>query len=254
VAAYVAADDTAGRRDVVDDVVDDVRALRDADLTSEMDSREYESPGNGRGALLADLEEAAHGTPLSLLPLAVRTRHAVGFYVGDGPPPLAQAVHVTFDHRMSYRALVRAFGQIWPDLRDAGIVRQTRPLGERKLSLVRFVCLAMPDASWRERLVAWNDENPGWLLPDTRALITELHDAEKSLTGKRDGFAWFYDPVARLSRQELIELASSGDQRAKRLRRRRIADGDSSFEAVGIKVDHTPAGARPRKARRPTLR
>lgn len=232
VSSFLVADDDAGRGDARDDLVEDVRALRSAGLTSEAHVFPHEPPDDRRWALLADLDQAAHGGRDAWPPLVVETSRDVGFYVGDGPPSLRREVRAAFDNRVSLRQFEKGMREIWSDLRQLGLVRQTRPLGDRKLALLRFVCLtASVDASWSERRQAWNEAHPDWEFQDNRALTTAVHDAEKSLTGERHGLAWFYDPIARLSRDELISLADQGNAAAIRIRRRREDAGWASIKA-----------------------
>ena len=95
----------------------------------------------------------------------------------------AQRVEVSFDARLSLRGVVGTLRRLWPRLRQADWLRQTHPLGARKLALVEFVCLKMaPDTGWREMLAAWNARHPKWPYHSVRAFQGEFRRAEKSLT------------------------------------------------------------------------
>ncbi len=173
-------------------------------------------PDDGRWALLAELAERAAPGGEPEAPFAVRASPPVGF--GNGAPPLLwEPIQVTFDRRMSRQLVEKALRQVWPLLRERGITRQTHPLSERRLQLIRHVCLTMPDASWPERWRQWNREHDAWVYLDVRAYQTAFHRAEVSLAGGPDGLRWFYDPLARLSPVELKTEAAAGNRWAKRL-------------------------------------
>jgi len=129
------------------------------------------------------------------------------FWCGDKWDALGIAPFVTviFDSRLSMRAVLSAIRETWPLMRSKGWIRRTRPLGDRKLELVRHVCLDMDiSATWRERLKAWNEKHTGaWAYKDAlgaadvRGLLSDFRKAEKSLTGRTRGLARFYDEDSR---------------------------------------------------------
>lgn len=155
-----------------------------------------------------------------------------GFETGKAPPPLRRDVVVTFDHRMPLRSVYGFLLRRWPTLRKRGVVRATRPLGARTLALIQHVCIAMPRASWAERLEAWNAGHKQWHIEPRQAFIAEFHVAERSLTGTRHGLAYWYEPRARLTTEQLVQLARDGDAAAKRVLDRRT----DTLERVGISV------------------
>lgn len=112
---------------------------------------------------------------------------------------IAPLVTVSFDSRLSMRAVLSAIREVWPLMISDGWVRRTRPLGDRKLALVRHVCLDMDtSATWRERLKAWNEKHKGaWAYKDALGLQSDFRKAEKSLTGRTSGLARFYDEDSR---------------------------------------------------------
>ena len=188
--------------------------------------------------MLAELESAATPNAETWAPIrinATRKRQA-GFFSGEAPPPLGRFVQVTFDYRVPLKTLIWVLKDAWPDLRKDGSVRTTRPLGERKIALLRLACFQMPEASREERFVAWNKEHPDDRFPTRQSLITEMHSAEESLIGDRHGLAWFYDAKARLSWDDLEALSRQGDASARRELDRRKSDGYRSMSDAGLKV------------------
>lgn len=194
-----------------------------------------------RWQLVAELHAAANPGSPAWPVLTVTTKRPVGFYTGEAPEPMGRTVEIAFDHRLSFRALVFQLRRLWPELLKAGFVRRTRPLDDRTIALLRFVCLeSPPGTSWRKRWEAWNQrwrDRPEWRFKDTRALTTAFHRAERQLTGKTDGLAWYYNQAARLSADELRLLADQGDAAAARLRRKRWEQGLASLKAARIGVE-----------------
>lgn len=168
--------------------------------------------------------------------IRVRTSEPIGFYNGSSPPPIGRTVDVNFDSRMPFVRFVRELRQRWPSLVSSGIVRRTRPLGPRKVALLRFVCLEMAGASWADRHEAWNGRRLKWPVPERSAFIKEFHDAEQSLCGQAHALAWFYNAKARLTTKDLEALARQGDRDAERERRRRRDEGFRSISSAGIEV------------------
>lgn len=114
------------------------------------------------------------------------------------PALQAQRVELSFDARLSLGSVVGTLRRLWPRLREAGWVRQSHPLGARKLALVEFVCAEMaPDTSWRVILTAWNERYRRWPYRSVRGFEGDFHRAEESLTGERYGLEWFYRLQAR---------------------------------------------------------
>lgn len=145
-------------------------------------------------------------------------------------------VVITVDPRMPVRTLNAFLRDVWPKFRGAGLVFASRELSDWKLTLVRHVCLEMPNDSWAERSSAWNAKFAEGPYRTQQALITAHHDAEQSLTGDRHGLAHFYDARARLSLPDLGALARQGDHFAKRELERRGGKIRSFIEAIGGSV------------------
>jgi len=69
------------------------------------------------------------------------------------PGVLSQTIRVEFDHRMPMAALLEELRGIWPTLVAQEWVRPSRPLGDRKIALIRLVCLELGmDMTWEQRL------------------------------------------------------------------------------------------------------
>ena len=109
--------------------------------------------------------------------------------------PLAcERIEVSVDSRIALSQLHKELDRVWKLLREDGWAKRTRPLGERALSLLRFVCLdSHLDASWRQRLDAWNNAYPDLAFKDVRAFLSAFRRAERDLTGSDYGLAWYYD-------------------------------------------------------------
>jgi hypothetical protein len=142
--------------------------------------------------------------------------HVTGQFIDPNREPPAQRLVISFDHRLSKRALIAIIHRQWSSWRRAGWVRQTHPLGALKLALINHVCrVCEPGATWDERLDLWNDAHLQWRYPDRRPFQSAFRSAEESLTGERGGLEWFHDPIARLPFDELI-AAAKHDRAAKR--------------------------------------
>jgi len=112
---------------------------------------------------------------------------------------------------------------------DAGWVKRSRPLGDRGIALVRFVCIeSKRGATWRERLDAWNSEHADSTFDKVQAFQSAFRRAESQLTGSKYGLAWFYDEEIhaedyaslRLSmgHAALVHLRAGGNQRRAEMR------------------------------------
>lgn len=134
----------------------------------------------------------------------------------------ASKVRIEFDGRLSRRALFSSIERIWPLMQKHLWLRATRPMDERNLELVRFVCLKLaPDRSWQERCEGWNRQAPeAWQYPDRRQFQSAFRRAEEALSGRKYGLAWFYEPGVRSgslrrralrSWEEFKKTASKGD-------------------------------------------
>lgn len=127
-------------------------------------------------------------------------------------------VSLTFDHRMSQRELMRQVRRIWPLLLKYDWIRQTRPLGDRAIALVRLVCLESADAvTWLERMRSWNEQHPENPYDDVRNLHRDFRRAEKQLTGDEYGLERFSNPASQLaarSHQAILERVRAGDRAA----------------------------------------
>ena len=111
---FLDADDDVGRADSVADMAEDIHCLRATGFsTPDEDELSYESPTDGRWGLLRDLHAAAHGEDEPWAPVSVTRSRPIGFYVGGRPRPTAEWVRVTFDRRLSFRALVASLRTLW---------------------------------------------------------------------------------------------------------------------------------------------
>ena len=192
-----------------------------------------------RWELLADLdrvfqEEVPASWPSEWEPLEVVLKSAR--YM-ESPARLGQVV-IAFDHRVSQRQLFALLRQIWPELGRRRYIRRTRPLGARLDALVRLVCIAPSlDSTWEERLREWNRRYPQWRYEDRLKLISSFRRAERSLTGMPHGLEWYYNPVTRLSNDELHTSCEEGDRAAVQYRQRRRDQLDEA-ERFGLPDDN----------------
>lgn len=116
-------------------------------------------------------------------------------YVGiGGKLPPHGWVTIRFDDRLSLAGMYAELQRAWPTLRAAASIPTRRPLGERKLDLIRFICLDPRSGNtWQERVETWNATHPGQEYADRRALLNAFQKAARSLTGEKDGLRWYYD-------------------------------------------------------------
>lgn len=200
-------------------------------------------PADPRWSLMQDLDRAARGGAADWSPFRIQRRE--NYYDGGdgGPPILGREVTFTFDARMSMGELLGLIRAMWGYMRREKAIRATRnrALGPRKIALLRHVCLAATKDTWAERNASWNRRYRKWRYDSIEAFITECHDAEEQLVGSRRGLAWFYEPTARLSKQELAERVKSGDQDAARERTRRADEWVRQVERMGIRVERYDA-------------
>lgn len=148
--------------------------------------------GLSRTELLHDLGEVlsqAEHCPAPVPPVEVVVLDADG-----GPPLQARRIQVTFD---SYLTQGDVFAVVAPKMRRA------RPLGQRKATLLRFVCLDHRDQlhTWVERVGHWDRKYPEWAYGSERAMWSDFNRAWKSLVGDdteaRKWFKWFTDAECR---------------------------------------------------------
>jgi hypothetical protein len=177
----------------------------------------------------------------------------IGFATG-APPELQELLTITIktDARVQLTFLVEKLRTVWRNLKRAKVLpERSRPIEDRKIALLEFVCLSHPDAEWGERWERWNKRQPRQWRYDTRdAFTTACHDAEKQLTGSRSGLRWYYDRFARMTLAQLREAADAGDVGAKRELRRRQAEGFDSIERAGIQVVRVPATPVPARGKK----
>ncbi len=217
------------------------RALNDRNDGTDLDEVDdfEEDP---RWSLLRDLDKRARGRWSDWTPFRVEhLSTALGYWTGKAPPPLGRAVTITFDARMTREELLVRVRGIQRHLREKGVLNKlrNRPLEERKIALLRFVCLEAPGDAWADRYATWNrrpaHQRAGWSYDSEDALRTDCHEAEEKLTGRRHGLAWFYDPLARMTAPELQQRAADGDTDAAREQRIRRNEGWKSLE-IGLRL------------------
>lgn len=124
-------------------------------------------------------------------------------------PVFAQWVEIRLDWRLSLEAVVAELRRLWPAFVAEGWVRRSRPLDEKAATLVRFVCLETPpDTPWQKRMELWNERHGRWTYADRRAFAKDFRRAEKRLTGRIYGLAWFYDSEIRSGDYEVDRWGS----------------------------------------------
>lgn len=193
----------------------EIKNLRKAGLSIDEPADGRGQP-DGRWALLREL-----GEKLGEQTIAPFTVEGIDYRISRGGLGAARVVTITFDARLSKQALCRELTGVWPVMLERGWVRRSKPLDDRKLALVRFVCLDSEGATWRERVERWKERYGTWAYRDQRAMHSDFGRAEMSLTGQKWGLAWFYDPGVRrvwAMTDEQIEAAikSGGHSRAER--------------------------------------
>jgi hypothetical protein len=188
--------------------------------------------------LLAKLAEKA-GTATPAIRINARRRHrAFGFATG-APPELQDRLTLTIetDARVPLTFLVEELRRIWRRMKDGKTLpERSRPLEQRKLALLEFVCLDQPNAEWSDRFERWNRHHRKWRYPSRDSFTTACHDAEKQLTGSRSGLRWYYDATARMTIAELGRRAADGEVAARRELQRRETEGFDSIRDAGIQL------------------
>jgi len=242
---YFVEEDSEDRSSVVRYVADTVRDLWDSGvLARESDSLTTSVASDGRWPLLRKLNAAYHerepDAPGSSNWSPVRvSRVALNF---DTQPTTSEVV-VRFDSRLSVRALNTALRRVWPQLHRRGWLRRSRPLGERALTLLGFVCLeTAPDSTWRQRLTAWNASHPDWTYSGVRAFERDVRRAEEELTGEGYALEWFYNALARLDLPELYRARRAGTKGARQLITRRLAQMRRTNDAMRRALSQRRAG------------
>ncbi len=163
------------------------------------------------------------------------------------PGVLSQTIRIEFDHRMPMAALLEELKDIWPMLVARGWVRPSRPLGDRKIALLRLVCVELGmDMTWEQRLHEWNRRYPDWQYTGSNAVrkfAADFHDGEARLAGSRGALRWAYDP----SEWEFHRLMADGtgvefwertDPKSRRMQQRILgAQHDEEEELRGKAAD-----------------
>ncbi|MCK8113964.1 hypothetical protein [Anaerosoma tenue] len=148
--------------------------------------------------LLHDLERArgdyeSEFAPEPTFVVEHEPAHGIWLHFAGVIPPHGW-VTIRFDDRLSLQAMYSKLQKAWPRLRAATDIKTRRSLGDRKLALVRFVCLeAAPGSTWRERTEVWNARYPEWSYRDALKLQNAFQKAAKTLTGDEKGLRWYYD-------------------------------------------------------------
>jgi len=192
-----------------------------------------------RWVLLRKLAKKARIDAPSIRVNARRRGSPIGFATG-APPELQELLTITIetDARVPLTFILEEVRSIWRHMKTTKqLPERSRPLEDRKIALLEFVCLTHPNAEWSERFERWNKNQPRrWRYANRDAFTTACHDAEKQLTGSRSGLRWFYDPHARMAGPELARLGKAGDRDALREQTRRLEEGVESIERAGIRV------------------
>lgn len=225
-------------------------------------SLSVEEPVNDKPqwGLLADIyeEEWRINVPDKAQPFPWKpvTASWTNWVFGDSAARPAE-VTLRFDHRISQRSLVAQIRAIWPRLLKGGFVRQTRPLKLKAVALVRLICLEMPPGTtWEKRLAVWNrrhgrkqdDQGRPWKYGGVYPFQRDFRRAERQLTGEAYGLEYLYNPIARLTEEELTDRCKGGDRQAlayrERLRKRTTerVDAKRRVEAYALKARRRSEG------------
>jgi hypothetical protein len=162
----------------------------------------------------------------------------------DGFPRVEHRVEIDVDARLSLSALKAKLDKLWPDLREEGWVRRTRPLDARNVALARFICLESAlGEKWSKRLEDWNErvrsrgDPDEWKFKSKRDLASQVLRIDRQLTDQALGLAWFYDRDARSRTFELMQprdiqkLPSGNRLRARKLREAALEPLHSALDA-----------------------
>lgn len=216
--AYERAEDSALREELLNQAIQAVEHLHEAGLLaawrpSPPEQRIDVHMDDPRLQLLDELGEAIAEERRSP---AQHTPAARAVIQGSLPSPLArQRVQIEVDGLLPARTVTALVDRVWRDLRQARLIRRTRPLNEHALALVRLVCLKTSRSdTWATRHLRWNREHPDQEYMDTRAFVSAFRRAAEQLTGSRDGLSWFHDEATRLrylNRRELQGEAERGN-------------------------------------------
>lgn len=233
VSEYDQATDKDGRDEAIADAVELIQQHRMSFGLNTTISEDIGGLGQlhgGRWALLAELRSryaADHGRANFVPPKPL----TVGRGLDLSCFPHVSTLTITIDNGLPLQTLIKALRALWPQMYKAGDVRRTRKMEERKLSLVRFVCLEQPlESTWRQRLDAWNvwcrsHDHNDWTYESVRAFQKEFRRGEASISGASNGLEWFYDSEARelegVMHAEDIARLSTG---AKKKLNRRLRD------------------------------
>jgi hypothetical protein len=242
---YVREEEPEDRASVVREIAGTVRDLWDSGVVPrESDSLTTSVVSDGRWRLLRRLNAAYHeaepDAPGSSDWSPVRvSRIALNF---DTHPTTSEVV-VRLDSRLSLCALNTALRAVWPQLRRRGWLQRSRPLGERALALLRFVCLeTSPDSTWRQRLEGWNVSHRNWVYSGVQAFERDFRRAEEELTGQRHALESFYNPLVRLDLPELFRAKGAGVKGAGLLLTRRLAEMRRTNDALRRALSHRRGG------------
>lgn|GEM_PF-5826372 len=216
----------------VEELADEVRRLggHGFAVTPSPGSASIEIPDGARWQLLYDLgrrfEAKFADHPLTdefhgFAPMNLEHYHDSSSY------PPSERVKVEFDSGMNLATVTALLQREFRErYRPKGWVRTTRPLGERAIALVRFVCLEAEEGlTWRRRLARWNERFPEWRFKDARRLASAFRRAEMQLTGIRGSLTTLY-----ITRQEW-------EHRDEERRAREIARIEHYYEMVAAFPD-----------------
>ncbi|MHB8804605.1 MAG: hypothetical protein ACYC7C_05135 [Coriobacteriia bacterium] len=184
--------DATERQQVVEDAAGFVQDLRKFALVV---AAPVSSDKDGQTSLLHLLAATAEARGLEgtgvVRPAEIRLE------IGDLMPARRDRLMILLDRRSSLQDAIAALRDMWPQLITRGWVRRTRPLGARKQRVVKLVCVDMPDASWRERLEAWNTAFPAESYRSVQALNSDFRRGETAVSGEPYGLEEYYEPAAR---------------------------------------------------------
>ncbi len=146
-----------------------------------------------RWTLIEDIEQKIHPDKEPWKPLTIKpTMNWADVLHGVG----SRKVTIEFDWRMSLKVLQQQLEYLWTEMNENDYVRRTRPLSSRNVSLIRHVCIdSHRELSLADRWRTWNQKysnKPEWQYKDASHFSSRFHDAERRLTGRTQGLAFFY--------------------------------------------------------------